>query len=264
MGHPFSCYRPFYPDVLEADLTMKYAVVVFLLLQANSLGSATRITPRWVVWNVGQGLWITGVFDSHCLHLDAGGERKPPSTLAVWCQGKRNQLHLSHWDWDHIGGVASLARQLPALCRQGRPGGTTTSQARRKIIESIPLCQQESPLLHELHWRRSEKSANHASRVFVWKNQWLFPGDSPQTEEKKWLGQIPDPEKIRILLLGHHGSQTSTSEVLLNSLSGLRLAIASARRKVYGHPHPKVTERLARKRIPLLRTEEWGHLIFEL
>ncbi|HRO67217.1 MAG TPA: hydrolase [Pseudobdellovibrionaceae bacterium] len=243
---------------------MKYLVLFFVIFQANRLDPALRIGDRWVVWNVGQGLWITGVFETHCLHVDAGGERKHLRRLTRWCSGKVNQLYLSHWDWDHVGGVGALKGAVPSLCRQGFPGGSTKFASRKKVLESVRPCPSGSSRLNEVRWKKNEKSPNHAGRVWIWRSRWLFPGDSPQSEEKKWVPRIPAPEKIRILILGHHGSRTSTSRTLLESLSGIRLAVSSARKKVYGHPHPKVVERLAQRKIPLLRTEEWGHLIFEI
>jgi competence protein ComEC len=68
----------------------------------------------------------------------------------------------------------------------------------------------------------------------------------------------------RILVLGHHGSRTSTSSLLLDHLPRLTAAVSSARFRKYGHPHARVRRDLAKRHIPLLRTEEWGNLHFEL
>jgi competence protein ComEC len=65
------------------------------------------------------------------------------------------------------------------------------------------------------------------------------------------------------LILGHHGSQTSSSQAFLTQARP-GLAIASARRARYGHPHRKVVSRLRQKKIPTLTTEDWGSLFFSL
>jgi competence protein ComEC len=45
-------------------------------------------------------------------------------------------------------------------------------------------------------------------------------------------------------------------------MPGLRVAVASARERRYGHPHQE-TELILRKfRVPLLRTEDWGNIHF--
>jgi competence protein ComEC len=92
----------------------------------------------------------------------------------------------------------------------------------------------------------------------------LAPGDSPRDEEKKWIHHFAGLERVRVLVLGHHGSRTSTSQDLLAKLSGVRVAIASARFRRYGHPHTEVVRELAQRKISLLRTEEWGTIHMRL
>ena len=88
-----------------------------------------------------------------------------------------------------------------------------------------------------------------------------MPGDSPTKMEKKWANQIN--ERVEVLILGHHGAKNSTSEFLLNKLTDLKVAISSAREKRYGHPTMEVKNRLRKNQIPLLKTEDWGNLIFQ-
>ena len=109
----------------------------------------------------------------------------------------------------------------------------------------------------------SARDSNDKSRVILWLG-FLLPGDSSQREEWRWAQEIRDLKSIHVLLLGHHGSRTATSALLLSKLPGLRMAVASARQRKYGHPHIEVEHRLRSRHIPLLRTEEWGHLHFEL
>lgn len=245
---------------------MRLWIVLFLSLTTEKIDPAVFFSPRWIVWNVGQGQWITRIEKTRCLHMDAGGEFFPSKArLRQLCGDRKNLVFLSHWDWDHLGGLRHLKSTLQQACLSTPPGGKVASPQRRRWVAMLPNCEKlalrENPL--ELRWRVTEKSPNHASRVWVWRNQWIFPGDSPLSEEKKWVWQIPSPEKIRILVLGHHGSRTSTSEALLSRLPGVQVAIVSARMKRYGHPHPLVVRRLHQRKIPILRTEEWGSLIFE-
>ncbi|MCB9026594.1 MAG: hypothetical protein H6625_09780 [Bdellovibrionaceae bacterium] len=108
----------------------------------------------------------------------------------------------------------------------------------------------------------SQKTTNCYSRIFEWDKKILIPGDSPSFLEKIWLSRIS--KQIQILLLGHHGSSTSTSDYLLQKLSHINIAISSARRKKYGHPTLKIQSKLKQYFIPLLSTEEWGSIIIEL
>jgi competence protein ComEC len=68
----------------------------------------------------------------------------------------------------------------------------------------------------------------------------------------------------RWLVLGHHGSRTSTSEALLTHLSGLKQALASSRMARFGHPHAEVRTACRKHGVALISTEAWGHVILEL
>jgi competence protein ComEC len=91
----------------------------------------------------------------------------------------------------------------------------------------------------------------------------LIPGDSTAPQEKIW-SYHGNMQKTGFLLLGHHGSRTSTSEELLSQLPHLKVAIASARFARYGHPHLEVVRRLKKYHVALLKTEDWGNLWFEI
>lgn len=117
--------------------------------------------------------------------------------------------------------------------------------------------------LHPLSLIKTDDSANAASRVFMIENRVLLPGDSIASEEKKW-GLFVRKHPITLLVLGHHGSRTSTSEALLKNLPHLKQAIASARREVYGHPHKTVLKRLKKNGVAVIATEDWGSLHWEL
>ncbi|MDE0151073.1 MAG: hypothetical protein OXK80_01070, partial [Bdellovibrionales bacterium] len=101
-------------------------------------------------------------------------------------------------------------------------------------------------------------NANKYSRVVILKNKVLIPGDSPGSSEKLWLKKIKAP--ITILVVSHHGSRYSTTPQLLRHLPHLKIAVASARKKRYGHPHPLVKKRLGWRGVSLLSTEQFNHI----
>jgi competence protein ComEC len=103
--------------------------------------------------------------------------------------------------------------------------------------------------------------SNELSQVFLAAG-FLLPGDSTKKEELAWGSLLPQGLP-RVLILGHHGSRTSTSEFLLNHLPLLKLAISSARWRRYQHPHAQVLALLRKHKIPILRTEDWGSVWFE-
>jgi competence protein ComEC len=231
-------------------------LIAFLL---GTLGSADQ-PPELIVWNVGQGQWITIIDNAICWHIDMGGEFAPWRSIRDHCRQRDNRVSLSHWDMDHIVFVGGARSQLPNLCLINAPLGPS-SPRKESLILTIPKCAVASPYQQ---WSNPEgRTANAKSWVVLWRGV-LAPGDSPRDQEKKWIRQMSDLASTRFFILGHHGSRTSTSKDLLAKIPHALMAVASSRFRRYGHPHAEVVRELDRARIPLLRTEEWGTIHFRL
>lgn len=213
-----------------------------------------------IVWNVGQGQWATVSDERGCWHFDVGGEYAPWSEIMEECRGRRNFVSLSHWDWDHVGLVGRARFYLPEICMLLRPQGIGSERKERQLA-GMEDCAFARPYVF---WDGAlGKNANASSRVVSWRGV-LLPGDSSRDQEKFWAEQLAGVSAARILVLGHHGSATSTGLDLLRKISRVRFAVASARFKRYGHPHPRVRADLVKRGIPLLRTEDWGTIRIRL
>ena len=86
----------------------------------------------------------------------------------------------------------------------------------------------------------------------------LITGDNPTTAERLLAAryELPDAE---VLVVGHHGSASSTSPRLLEVLRP-DLAIISVGYNTYGHPTQTVLDRLEEYSIPVLRTDQEGNI----
>ena len=217
-----------------------------------------------IVWNVGQGLWVTLATMRQCLHFDMGGEFSDWDTLKRWCGRRENLAHFSHWDWDHIGFARRAAMRLNHFCVADYPSGPAPTRRKARMIGELRACNRSHQ--PRLTWRKTKKriNSNALSRVFLLHGEVLAPGDSTAKQERRWARRLKMPEEIRWLVLGHHGSRTSTSRELIAHLSRLKLAIASQRQARYGHPHGLVVARLRRAGVPVLTTEHWGHIVVPL
>jgi competence protein ComEC len=272
-------------DPLAARLCL-FVVILFLPPRLS-----LDFRPSLIIWNVGQGQWVSIVDDHGCWHFDMGGEFAPWEAVMAECRARRNFVSLSHWDWDHVGFVGRARFYLPNICLLLPPQGRSTPR-KEKLLSGMEDCaglddwkvddqmangvnaiaanekrlktqaqaqaNDDRPRLPFSHWNGAiDKTANASSRVILWRGI-LMPGDSSRDQEKYWVRAIKNLSRTRILILGHHGSATSTGEDLLRTLKNVRVAIASARFKRYGHPHLRVRTDLSRSGIPLLRTEDWG------
>lgn len=100
-----------------------------------------------------------------------------------------------------------------------------------------------------------EAMDNDRSLVFVLEykgRKALFTGDASVSAEARW-----DAEKVDILKVGHHGSDTSTGERLLQSFQP-RIALIGVGSNPYGHPTRSVLERLSLHGVEIRRTDLEG------
>lgn len=216
-----------------------------------------------IFWNVGQGQWVTAVTPDECQHFDFGGEISPwrgnQNLFLKLCKNKLNTLQLSHPDLDHFAYYPMLVKQIPKIC--WRELDHTLIPANR-LTRKIPLCDQNETIDADIDQQRLFKptkfsNKNESSIVYRFKNI-LLPGDSSKKMEKSWAKHT-QTQKINYLLLGHHGSRTSTSDLLLKSLPQIKMAIVQSRMAKFNHPHKEVLERLKHHRVPLIKTEDWGN-----
>jgi competence protein ComEC len=237
-------------------------VVGVILLLSQPL--AFEGPEMFVVWNVGQGQWVTLINRETCIHFDMGGEQSKIGLSAQHCRNKSHRVWLSHDDWDHINFLGSGRSQFPDLCLMSvRP--IPRSWRKRKLLNNIADCTDRPRDINlELIWQSHDPKASSNDRSLVALSySVLIPGDSLAAQEHKW-SLHPHLRQVQTLIVGHHGSRTSTSKFLLDRLPSLTQAIASSRRSRYGHPHFEVEVRLRRKNIPLVSTEDWGNIRLDL
>ena len=90
----------------------------------------------------------------------------------------------------------------------------------------------------------------------------LFTGDAPEKEEMRLVKLMRDEgierEKITVLKAGHHGSDTSTSEKLLEMFDPDYAVLSYGEGNSYGHPHREVTQRLEEAGVKMLETAKSG------
>lgn len=239
---------------------MKYFVCFLFLLNSHKLGHLS-IFEGWIVWNVGQGQWVTKVERDLCLHFDLGGEFNPLVRVLELCSFKENRIYISHDDKDHVRFIPSFLTQAQKSCLGIQPPLRKKSKL-SVSLSRLQLCPNRIPGVDTLYSSPKLFSQNNRNSLVFWIEGFLLPGDSTRSEEKTWA-HAPQIPRTRLWLLGHHGSASSTSKILLERLPKQAVAIASSRRAKYNHPHPQVMARLKQKKMPLILTEEWGHLMFE-
>jgi competence protein ComEC len=237
-------------------------IFIFLILFFKmSIAESPNYIHHWVIWNVGQGQWITEVKNESCTHFDFGGEisalKKIKPLYNQNCRYKINKLYLSHADWDHYAFYNFIIKNNIKTCWKLKP-----REALKKLNIDAPYCTERTinNPIEILFYDQTSRYRNETSTVLLVKD-FLIPGDSPTKQEKKWIKNIPEQNTIKFLVLGHHGSRTSTSQQLLKQLPLLKMAFVTSRFKKYGHPHADVVRRLKDHHLTPVKTESWGTVL---
>ena len=251
---------------------------LFILPNASLLAEEKAVPngSELIIWNVGQGEWVTWKTSTTCEHFDMGGEHAPWKKIISACGDRINVAHFSHWDLDHLSFALKASQRLHRFCVAHLPAGTG-NRHKHKLIDPLITCKQQELInaryLRELatlkrdagrtSQSQREPTSNDVSRVFKLCVGAIIPGDSTLKAERTW-SPASGHSHLPLLILGHHGSRTSTSDNLLQNNPSFRMGVASAREKKYGHPHKEVVARLRQHGIALVRTELWGSLHFYL
>ena len=85
----------------------------------------------------------------------------------------------------------------------------------------------------------------------------LLMGDAPVEIEKHILKNYPELD-CDVLKIGHHGSNTSTSDEFLEKVSPKEAIISCGVNNMYGHPNDEVMDRLENHNIKIRRTDLEG------
>lgn len=88
-------------------------------------------------------------------------------------------------------------------------------------------------------------------------NRFLFTGDAEAAVERKLIGVGMDL-KADVLKVGHHGSNTSTTDGFLLAIKPQIAVIEVGAKNRYGHPRKEILDRLEKKGIKYYRTDTDG------
>ena len=189
-------------------------------------------------------------------------------------------LVLTHPDLDHIGGAEAIVEALEvgyvmdpfqATGRDAYVGILEAAnrrsvpwlEARRDV--SIMLDGVEVLVLHPdgpASASNGGTDSNAQSVVLLVRYgefEALLTGDAPVEVEEAILDDLPTD--LEVLKVGHHGSNTSTSPLLLAKTSPELAVISVGARNRYGHPHTDVVNRFIESGARVLRTDLSGNIV---
>ncbi|MEL7658251.1 MAG: MBL fold metallo-hydrolase, partial [Bacillota bacterium] len=93
----------------------------------------------------------------------------------------------------------------------------------------------------------------------------LMTGDLGVEGEQEIMeayGDQPEMLSVDVLKVGHHGSRYSTSDTFLDAVDP-EVAIFQVGKNNFGHPHPTIIDKCAKKGIIIYRNDKDGAIIFK-
>lgn len=187
---------------------------------------------------------------------------------------------LTHPHADHVGGAASVVDGLrpatirdaafvsasadyAAALRAAARHGSSWARVRpgeRLVIDSVTF----EFLAPDSAWTARLDDPNEAStvlRVQFGGRSVLLTGDAERGLEEWLLSHGRDRLDVDVLKVGHHGSNTSSSDAFLAAVTPRIALVSVGRDNSYGHPSPDVMRRLLDQGATVLRSDQLGTIV---
>lgn len=91
----------------------------------------------------------------------------------------------------------------------------------------------------------------------------LITGDLSAAQERRIIVNDDAALASTLLKAGHHGSATANSEVWLEAVNPQAVIISAGKDNRYHHPALAILVRLARRHIPVYRTDQTGDIVWQ-
>lgn len=92
--------------------------------------------------------------------------------------------------------------------------------------------------------------------------RYLSTGDAESAAEQRLVDRYGKALHATLFKAGHHGSSTSSTEVLLQVVQPQAVAISCGLNNDYGHPHARALQRLTDAGAEIYRTDTMGTITF--
>jgi len=228
------------------------------------------------VLDVGQGLAVAVQTANHWLVYDTGGKfsedmdsgRNVVLPFLRWHGvGQLDRLVISHGDNDHIGGAASILKELPSsVVLTSVPEQLAAFKPERCLSgqawqwDGVDFALLSPP---DTQTFTVENDNSCVLKITSAYGAVLLVGDI-QADAEQWLvGHVPDL-KADVLVAPHHGSKTSSTAHFLAAVHAKTILIPAGYRNKFGHPHADVLARYRDYDARWLNTADSGALTAQI
>lgn len=251
-------------------------IITLLLSISASILLPKMDDVRLNVLDVGEGQCILLQSQGHNLLIDCGGDDDAitanTAAQTLLSQGIRrlDGVILTHYDRDHSGALNNLLTRIqvdtlifPKMEDNSfldqTSSGTNSSFILISELTRFPFGCGTITLSEPGNW----KTNNENCMCVLFESEKcaiLITGDRSRVGEKRLLNELEIPD-LDILIGGHHGSKSATSEELLDATQPEIVIFSVGKNNNYGHPAQDVLERLESRNCQILRTDLQGSIL---
>ncbi len=177
-------------------------------------------------------------------------------------------LYLTHGDADHMGYAYEFTNNFNVNIIYINKG--SLNYLEQELKNAIKINKKVykinnnfiiESLNNKIYSNENENSLVLLLNIYDYKI--LLMGDASKITEKDIINSI-NLNNINILKVGHHGSNTSTSEDLLKEINTKYAIISAGKNNKYNHPSREVIKLLEKYNIKILSTIENNTIIFKV
>lgn len=263
-------------------LATGFILLVFPACQATTTNgiatSAGKLSVHFI--DVGQGASQLIIGPTGKTILIDGGNNSEEAKMVAYLQrqqvNKIDILIATHPDADHVGGLDAVINHfdIGKIYMPKVPSNTRTFEDVWTAIKAKSLKVSAAKAGVTLEWEQGVEvlmlapvsvyeDTNEMSavvRLSYGNRSFLLTGDAEGESESDMM-KSGVSLKADVLLVGHHGSNSSTSSDWLKEVEPQYAVIQSGTNN-YGHPAGEVLSRLNKQGADVYRTDELGNIIF--
>jgi len=232
-----------------------YILSIFLLLGYQYCKPLMNNNEQLYFLNVGQGDCTVFFIPNskEVVIVDTGGNKysdiatnKIIPFLESKGINKIRKIIITHDDFDHNGALNSLKDNFDV--------GEIIETS---LVKEVMVGNKEFKNLNVSNNRDNDGSIVLYGDYGGYKI--LLMGDASKDIEEKI---VEDINGVDILKVGHHGSNTSSSDIFLDKINGKIAIISVGKNNSYGHPHDEILDSLDKYNYIILRTDENNNIGF--
>lgn len=209
--------------------------------------------------NVGQGDSTLITYKGINILVDTGGSLKEDIATNCLIPYLRKQkiyhldyVFITHYDMDHYHALDSLKRNFIVnnvfdynYCPAVKFHNLSIYNINRDISNVV-----------------EENDKSLVLYVKIESNTFLLMGDASKNVEYRIIKEYPNLD-VDYLKCGHHGSNTSTSEEFIETITPNEAIISCGENNKYGHPNKEVISTLTKYNVEIRRTDTEGTITYK-